>query len=375
MRVCKEELIKFYKHEMSKVQLLPWCDDIRDMDDIYVSLELEEQQHKSSSKLERNEDLVTLKTRQDMPATRVLVKGVAGSGKSTLLARLAYKWAEQSSDSPLTKFDLLFIISLREVETDSSLIDAIFQQLLAHDTKVSKDDLSTFTETNSDRFITFFDGFDEYKANELSGKQKGINGILTFKLLRDCHVILSTRPYKHLGHHQSDYISVNLTGFSEENVELYIAKFFSQVGGGIDMVEGLSRRLNESQMLSSLSTIPVMLMLMCLLWEYEQKLPDTQSELYQEFTLYLWRKYCFKQGIKVDVEGDCGGENFNSAILGLGHVALAGLCPKENIHKEKIVFSENELYKGCSIGLLTKESLRSKLNRNSAVTFLHKSFQ
>ena len=373
--MCKGELIKFYKHEMSQVQLLPWCDDARDMDDIYVSLEME---YRGSSKLERNEDLVTLKTTQDMPATRILVKGVAGSGKSTLLARLAYRWAQQSSDSTLTKFDLLFIIGLREVERDSSLIDAIFQQLLAHDTKVSKVDLGTYIETHSDRCITLFDGFDEYKhdkAKQWSGKQEGIDGILTFKLLRDCQVILSTCPYKHLGSHQSHYISVKLTGFSPENVKLYMAKFF---GDDTDMVEGLSRRLEESEMLTSLSTIPVMLMLMCLLWEDEQKLPDTQSELYQKFAHYLWRRYCMKQDIEVDVEGDYGGEDFNNAIHELGCIALAGLCPEKNIAKEKILFSETDFsesvfLKGCAIGLLSKERLRSQLNRCSAVTFMHKS--
>ena len=377
MNTCKDELIKFYKHEMSKVQLLPWCDDVRDIDDIYVSLELEKQKYKGTSLLERNEDLVTLKTKEDMPATRVLVKGVAGSGKSTLLARLAYRWAQQSSDSPLSKYDLVFLIGLREVVRESSLIDVVFQQLLADDTKVLKHDLQEYIESYSHRILILLDGYDEYKSKNSTPDVKSINRILSFKMLRDCCVILSTRPYEYLGSHQSHYISVKLTGFSAANVNVYITKFF---GGHNDMVEGLSRRLNKSEMLTSLSTIPVMLMLMCLLWEGEQKLPDTQSELYEEFVLYLWRRYCIKQGTEVDVEGDYGGEDFNNAILGLGRVALAGLCPKENIAEETIMFSETDLdkplfHRGYLIGLLTKERLRSKLSRFSAVTFLHKSFQ
>ena len=359
---------------MSRVQLLPWCDDARDMNDIYVSLELEEQRYKKTSRLKRNEDLVTLKITQDMPATRVLVKGVAGSGKSTLLARLAYRWAQQSSDSPLTKFDLLFIISLREVERDSSLIDAIFQQLLADDTKVLKNELQAYIESYSHKILVFLDGYDEYKAKNLTS---GINRILSFKMLQNCTVILSTRPYEHLGIDQSYYISIKLTGFSPKKVKMYMEKFFPR---DTDMVEGLSRRLNESEMLMSLSTIPVMLMLMCLLWGDEQKLPDSQSELYQEFVHYLWRRYCMKEDIKVDVEDDQSGEDFNNAIHELGRIALEGLCPEKNIAKEKILFSETDFSKsvfqrGCKIGLLSKERLRSRLNRCSAVTFLHKSFQ
>ena len=374
MRVCKEELIKFYKHEMSRVQLLPWYDDFRDMDDIYVNLELKEQRFAGRSKLEKNEDLVTLKARQGMPATRVLVKGVVGSGKSTLLARLAYRWAQQSSNSPLIKFDLVFILRLREVERDSSLIDAIYQQLLAPDTNVSRSDIQAYIESHPNKILILFDDYNDYKGKNRTS-DRGINKILSFKMLQNCTVILSTCPYEHLGVHQSHYISVKLRGFSLENVNAYITKFFYR---DTDMVEGFSRRLHESEMLTSLSTIPVMLMLMCLLWGDNQKLPDTQSELYQQFALYLWRKYCIRQAVDVDIEGDYGRENSTNFILGLGRVALAGLCPKENINWEKIVFSENdfdELHKGCAAGLLTKERLRSKLNITSAVTFLHKSFQ
>ena len=348
------------------------------MDEIYVSLELEERTRKGPSLLAKNEDLVALQTTQGKPSTRVLVKGVAGSGKSTLLAKLAYSWSQQKSDSPLSKFDLVFILSLREVQRDCSLTDAIFEQILADDTNVPKRGLQMFIESHPSQLLILLDGFDEYRFKNILDIEN-IGKIISYKLLRDCHIILSTRPHEHVVKHQSHYTSVKLIGFSSQNVVLYMVKFFDDKRA---MVVSLFERLGESDVLKSLAIIPVMLMLMCLLWEDEQKLPDTQSELYHEFAMYLWRKHCIRQkkAINIDDEDNKFREEFNKTILELGHVALDGLCPAGNVKQEKIVFSQRDFEKnlydvGCETGLLTRERLRSKLNVCNAITFLHKSFQ
>ena len=293
---------------MKKIQLLHWLDEYKQLDEIYVSLELEEDKQKEedntetsplqnteTSTLQQNEDLVTLTTSDNKPATRVLIKGIAGSGKSTLLARLAYGWAQQNCNSPLTNFDLLFIVSLCKVDKDNdSLIDAILQQI-PDDTNIAEHQLHEFITTNSSKIIILLDGLDEYAIDiDKRGKQNGINRILQFEALRDCHVIVSTRPHKLLNiKYQSIYISVNLTGFSSDNVDLYITKFFD---GNSEMADGLRRKLKESDILTSLSNTPVMLMLMCLLWQGREQLPNTQSELYEKFARYLWRKYSVRLG-------------------------------------------------------------------------------
>ncbi|XP_072015013.1 NLR family CARD domain-containing protein 4-like [Amphiura filiformis] len=372
---CKAQLITFYRHEMSRVQLLPWCNESKDINDIYVTLKLKKGSRKTL--LPKNEDLVSLQTSDGMPATRILVKGVAGSGKSTLLAKLAYTWSQQKSDSPLAKYQLLFILSLREVKS-GSLINEIFEQIFETNTTVSREGLEAYIESNPQLVLLLLDGFDEYSAGDLSTPDGSLQEILVFKRLRECRTILSTRPHKDLQIHQSSYLCIDVLGFSHKNVELYMKRFFS---GKKEMVQGLKERISESDRLLSLSKIPVILMLMCLLWEDEQKLPDTQSELYQEFVLFLWRKYCTRQGKNIDFKDKIGAE-FAEVISALGCLALEGLCSKDNINEEKIVFAENDfdedksLYQlGCDIGLLTRERLRKRLSRDNAVMFLHKSFQ
>ena len=361
---------------MGKVQLLPWCQEAKNMDDIYVTLELKEGRNRSTL-LEQNEDLVTLQTSQNMPATRILLSGKAGSGKSTLLAKLAYSWAQQNVDSPLAKFKLVFILSLREIQVGCSLIDAIFQQVFETNTKVSKSFLKNYIESHSEDICLFLDGFDEYSATKLTAPVGSLEEILAYKALRQCHTILSTRPHKDLRNHQSFYVTVKVLGFSPENIELYMTKFFE---GEIEIVEGLKERLKESDILTSLSGIPVMLMLMCLLWKDEKKLHETQSQLYQDFVLFMWRKYWARNGEEVECDDESDKEKIKKPMLELSKVALSGICPDRNIKAEKIVFSESDFdpvifQLGCDTGLLTRERMRSKLKKCSSVIFLHKSFQ
>ncbi|XP_072014897.1 NLR family CARD domain-containing protein 4-like [Amphiura filiformis] len=475
LNICKQELHTSYQHTLSKVQLLPWCDDeTKEIADIYVNLELEETANSGTSVLDNNEDLASLQTSEGIPATRVLVKGLAGSGKSTLLTRLAYSWSKQKNDVgktvkstyltldvvsllialigisleiwlrlglglglvvcaigmfaysnlkqkgkvPLAKFELVFIICLRELQKGCNLIDAIFEQILADDTKVPKKGLRSYIESNPNKVLILLDGFDEYVDKNLSGEENGIERIIMFQELRECPVILTTRPYESLGRYQSYYISVKLTGFSPANVRLYITKFFSGQTEIAEELDNFYKRLQESELLNSLSTIPVILMLLCLLWEDDQTLPQTQSQLYQNFALFLWRRHCVRYGKQRmsmeilssqnenddDYEGDNDRDSndkysdnddsdkvekvmpkhpmyqFTEFLQVLGSVALTGLFPKKNIQKEQLTFHDKDfdasLFQiGCQMGILTKERLRSKLNTRSTVTFLHKSFQ
>ena len=241
MEGCKRELILFYKHQLSQVQLLPWCDETKGMDDIYVTLKLKRKTSKHSSLLANNEDLVTLETTQNTPATRILLKGVAGSGKSTLLAKLAYSWAQQKKDSPLSKFQLVFILTLREIKVGCTLIKAIFQQLFETTTKVSKKGLKAFIESYPKEILLLFDGFDEYNASKLGAPAGSFEEILVFNALRECRTILSTRPHKDLQSHH--YLIVDVLGFSPDKVEIYMSKFFHGVSG---MVEGLKERYKRN---------------------------------------------------------------------------------------------------------------------------------
>ena len=129
-----------------KVQLTPWLDEsAREMEAIFVNLEMEKDEDPHSQikqkNFEKNEDLVTLQTDTAcIKINRILIQGDTGSGKSTLLNNLAYKWALQlqrtdswpGSDSPISNFDLVFLIRIHEIHDEhknDSLEEIIYNRL------------------------------------------------------------------------------------------------------------------------------------------------------------------------------------------------------------------------------------------------------
>ncbi|XP_072033493.1 uncharacterized protein [Amphiura filiformis] len=382
LKQCQDELIEFYLDEMSKVQLLPWGqdpDDTAEMDAIYVDLELIQQRpSEDTTKFRSNDDLVTLKTRHGQRVNRVLIQGETGSGKSTLAANIAYTWAKRDTKSPLSQFQLVFVIGMHEIENSSrSLVDHIFQQILPEDSKVSKDGLEELIKFHPKDVLIIIDGLDEDSSGMLSNDSSEVTQILHNRKLKQCCVILTTRPHRvtDLKDHQKHFTQVKLVGFSVKNVQLYIHKFFQN---NVQKIISLIEKLNCEPHLLDLATIPVLLLMICLLWQDDCTLPESKSMLYKETIKYLWKRHLDKEGQSLSDEdsGDEFQDGLSSLLHSLGEVCIMGILQDSNkvVYKEKD-FKQDVFHLGCRVGLITKKKLRSKLNVKNSVTFLHKTFQ
>ena len=368
---------------MGTVQLLPWGDDVVDMDAIFVNLTLTVDEKlplgSTGKMLDAPTDLVFLKGRNDQRVNRVMVKGDAGSGKSTALAKLAYDWAKQCqegrgkcriSSSIESQYKLLFILSLREIDGTKSLTDAIFDQILPEDTAVSKQGLEDYLDSHGSEVLILLDGLDEFDVKKMPRKVGGgVESLLTNRKMRETCVVVTTRPYddvEALGEHHMHYAQVKLTGFSENNIEVYIKKYFQSDKRA---AQGLIDQIRKSPSIKSLAQVPVLLLMICLLWSDHHQLPDTHTSLYDQAILYLWQRY----QTTYDSRRNC--VILQDVLLSLGRVALGGILTNRKLVFSEQEFSEQILMVGCRSGLLTKERLRSKLNVNTAVSFLHKSVQ
>ena len=245
LKQCQDQLRESYLGSEMKVQLTPWDPDHAvEMDAIFVNLELEKDEVSPSQTkqipLERNEDLVTLETSAGFRVNRILIQGETGSGKSTLLDNIAYKWALQfqtgnplhSSDSPLSQFDLVFLIRIHEIDDEhkhDSLEQIIFDQILEEGSNVSQTGLKSYLKSNSQRCLFLVDGIDEDSVGILNSTTAPMTHLLYYKMFKKSCVIASIRPYKlqAMGHNQRHFTKVKLTGFSNENIEKYIRKYFA----------------------------------------------------------------------------------------------------------------------------------------------------
>ena len=368
----KKTLVDLYEEELGRMLLLPWneeCNEMRYLDDIYVELVLEE----SHMTLNRNEELVELKTRKDKLAKRIIVKGLAGSGKSCLLSKLAYEWSKQNPKSPLNKFELVFLLRMRDLQTGQTLIDAICHQI----TGIIPLGLEDYIHNNQEQLLVLADGMDEsnlqvHSEKLVNSQSMMIEQILANTALPKCQVIVSTRPHRHLGPIQSKFYSdVDVRGFSPEKIKTYIGKYFQGREGSDGIVEGLLHKISSSHILEAISRIPIILMLLCVLWEDQINFPDTLTQLYEEFIRAIWNRFC-----------QTSKDNnylYTDLQLELGKVALQGILPQDNVSEDILEFPTEQFGAfsdlGIKVGLITKQRWKFRLQEKTSVSFLHKSIQ
>ena len=370
LRECQEELTEFFLERKGKVNLHP-CkpDEVAEMESIFVELELVGKQTTRSSgelrKIESNDALVNLKSCQGQRANRVLVMGEAGCGKSTMVDNIAYKWAKQAHASPLSKFSLVFMISVNEIQdSKASLVDLIFDQILPEDTRVSKEGLKSFITSNAKDILLLVDGMDEDSSGSLKNKSSEITKILHYRKLRKSCVILTTRSHTidDLGDHLRNYTQVILRGFSLQSIELFINYFFQ---GSQENGQKLLTRLHQEPHVMVMASIPVLLLMICLLWEDQCTLPKTKTKLYQATINFLWKRYHSKVGERPPQDDHSDDEEFEDdlkiLIKTLGQVSLSSYRQHGRCHFN-MTFTESDLgadtfSKGCKLGIISKKHL------------------
>ncbi|XP_072036764.1 uncharacterized protein [Amphiura filiformis] len=163
LEMIRKQLMEEYRETRGKLPLLPGMpEEFARMEDIFVDLEIIEEDKKPSGaickKLNSYVDLVCIERNEENSegieeielVKRILVKGNPGAGKSTTISKLAYDWACNKQDSPMSKFDLVFVITVNEIDTDTDLIGVIREQLLS---KVSRQSLEELIQSMLVRWL------------------------------------------------------------------------------------------------------------------------------------------------------------------------------------------------------------------------------
>ncbi|XP_071806696.1 LOW QUALITY PROTEIN: NLR family CARD domain-containing protein 4-like [Asterias amurensis] len=359
---CGKAIRTHYRKTGSYVKLIPWeDDDTKHIKDIFTELTLE----KSGKKLESYKDIFLQKTRDGDCKNQAVLSGLAGRGKSTLIDKMAYDWA---CGEALQQFELVFVIRMSAVEQSTELVDSIFDQLLSGVTSVDKNSLSSFISHNQEKVLFLFDGFDELKTRALDKALFGsILKILNRKKDRECFVVVTTRPshYDKLVTRsliQEPFTQVKVEGFDSEDIKKYVKRFYSDEH---DKAEGLIRRIKSSNALSDLAKSPMLLLLMCILWREDSKLPETMSRIYSEALEYIFHR-----------KTDMSSNEISKVTNELGKIALLGLlAPEQQLAFPEQVFEPNVLESAIKAGILTRQKVLKGMKSLNSIQFLHKTFQ
>ena len=384
----RQQLMQEYKETRSTLPLLPGMpEECAKMEDLFVDLEIVGEDRKPSGvitkKLESCGDLVCIKRKKGdsnelEKVKRLLVRGKPGAGKSSTVSKLAYDWACNTQDSPISEFQLLFAITINQIETDTDFIDIIQDQLLP---KISRQSLENFIQSNCSSICVLFDGYDE--ATKYFHQCNDIRNVLGSKWLADACVIVTTRPNE-VGKFCQNYgpfTQVEVKGFSFNGRQKYVDKFFqmseeseSDISTGKKVSnDSFFDAIGKSRRLEQLSYIPIILSMLCMLWVEDANLPASVTSLYNEVIMHL-AKHRFAKNTKDELDVSSIQTWAENVLFHIGKIAFEGLVEDKLVFKDSS-FEKKQLEDACSLGIVIKERKRSRMSVTYHVTFLHKTLQ
>ena len=375
----RERLRKRYLREKGEIRFGKSSFAHASIDELCVDLELIEQdgnplgdeEEIKGRRLDSYVDLLNLPDQKD----HILLFGRAGTGKTTQISRIAYDWAKSTNDvrdsetsshvsckSLFAVIKLVLVLDIRHFVSNQTLAQEIKRQLLPG---ASTDDIDEALDYLGDSCLLLLDGFDEMPK---SCQKHALHS----SHLSYLFVIVTTRPHtkdqfcvENVG-----YTQVQVLGFSKEKVCSYIEKFY-KVSGKQDMVPSLTQKVKETPLLQTLSSFPMLLVMICLLWEDTNKRGITFHSMTSLYTEAV-SKYLNKP-FKNREKNRRSWEQFQQMLQTVGKTALTELF-EGNIQIDEANFTDVDVLKqGIDSGLMVLAE--GKLVDNTSVSFIHKTFQ
>ena len=225
----------------------------------------------------------------------VLVVGRPGIGKTSLSTKVLRLWA--SGEAFNADFNVVFLVKFRRFNDGAKLS---LRELLAGAETVQRlhDSVWEFIQNEPTKVLLIFDGLDEYSRKEEINTREDYkndveekmpvsvlyNKLAAGELLRGASILATTRPtaVKYVAHVNFQR-TVEIRGFTSENVQEYVEKFTRGYPGAKEKIWG---HIKSNINLFSSSYIPVICFLIChcllqsILCESSQ-LPTKMTDIYQ----------------------------------------------------------------------------------------------
>lgn len=259
-----------------------------------------------------------------------LIYGKAGIGKTTLCKYISYMWA---TGKLYKDFEYVIYLPLRAWSSPR-----LKEEIRKYYTSQYPEEIILDIE-NNDKILFLFDGYDELKADK---KLEFKTAVKDSKLI---HYIITSRPYGYQGKSFSVDEHFETIGFTDENVDSYIDKFFKKDD---KKSQSLKNYLRSNISIKHIAYIPLMLEMVCSLWEEDEFVNSlTMTELYFDVVENMLKKHnSHNQEVSKP-------QNRDKIYKVLGKVAL------ESLKKQKIFFDYKFL-----MGILLEKEI-SVLEKNA----------
>ncbi|XP_076370380.1 NACHT, LRR and PYD domains-containing protein 3-like isoform X2 [Tachypleus tridentatus] len=352
---------------------LPWCQEFRlPLEEYYTTLSLIPVSSQGEKQFQTPITLESLfigkGSDERVPAkvTRVIVEADAGYGKTTFTQKVAYDWATKKCQY-MEGFDMVFLIPLKNVF--GTFKEYVLQELLPKD--ILHDNLHGNTiwkhlVAQQKKLLFILDGYDELAQSRIALLRDFLQG----RELPWCTILITTRPKK--ADELLPYFErkIVIVGFSKNQVRPFVQRYFHIVNQPLygDVLLHLIFS-QASQKLRTLSSCPLLLLLLCVLFEESgDSVPTTSTVLYKSLFQILIQRYIIRHQLS-DTENIL--VILEDTLKKFGNVCLNAL------KEDRLHFSHSEIKKHCSehifhIGILVKYNTGKKACREDFFQAIHK---
>nr|XP_054760958.1 uncharacterized protein LOC129267255 [Lytechinus pictus] len=454
IKMCRDDFQSNYRTDLCKIRSDPLDpDSVQQIKDIYINLDLEEEKNQKNTPLEYK-NLFKIEINEEFP-TRIMLQGEAGAGKTTLCAKIAWDWINGSPDVPYYVWVLVvpfreakqnkigrFVKSYlsKDNPTTANQITEYIRSnpknvLIACDgldesdiefaqkRKVVSESISAqgasacqsqersgspmskkgkfiqhgVVQPESNHHVQATSEMRENASPVLpSVKAIALADIIRSDELRRCPVLVTSRPWKankirENGVLRKRYTFIRVQGFSWENAEAYVRKYFTD---SVATADQLIYAIKVNGIVyEHMAPYPIYISMICLMWkELDYKQNDrfrslrTFSEIFDCIFTFLEGHYVQKETTDLDEASvETALSDISEYMKPVAKVAFIGL--QEN----KFIFSEGDFERysesvevACKVGVLSREKNMTPLmpihgNRSrylqSKIFFPHKLFQ
>ena len=350
--------------------ITPWDqDNTMDIDEVYVQLTLLRDNRKlagtTKEKLKDYSEIFASHGHHLIPK-RILVYGRPGIGKSTFTKKLVVDWSRGNKES-LEKFAVVLLIKLRDVCNRQDFCDMLQKaELLSADDPMVFGQLYDYILRNQQKVLLILDGYDEYSAE----KSSPVHQIWKGSQLRDCTLLVTTRPWKKDELRPGSHAQFEINGFDQWQVKKFALKFLCDQTKVDKFAAFLTKRS-----LWGLAEIPLLLLMLVLSWEVsDYQGPSTsRADVYNSFCQTLLDHVTAKTSDETFRSMD----EYREDLAKLGELAWQALLNDclyfklSNLPKDIRLF----LDKFIDFGFLQTSNLSNSPRPEKLAFFLHKSVQ